>query len=336
MQRPDNKRVVRLRRLRATSALRRMVRETRLVPADLVYPLFVTEGAPEPVPSMPGVARLTVDEAVREATRAASLGISGILLFGIPANKDELGRTACDENGIVPNVVRAIRAAGLDIAIITDVCLCAYTSHGHCGVLSADGKAIANDESLKLLAEMACIHASSGADIVAPSAMMDHQVAALREALDAAGHLAVAIMSYSAKYASAFYGPFRDAASGAPKFGDRKTYQMDPGNALEAVRETQQDIGEGADMVMVKPALAYLDVIRRVRDAAAGVPLAAYNVSGEYAMVKHAAAQGLVDERSATLEVLRSIRRAGADLIITYHALEVANWLKGQILTNGH
>ncbi len=305
-----------------------MVRETRLVSANFIYPLFVTEGAPGPIPSMPGIARLTVDEAVREAARAASLGISGVLLFGIPSTKDELGRVASYPSGIVPQVIRAIKSAGVEIVVITDVCLCAYTSHGHCGVLAADGVTLANDETLDLLVNMARVHADSGADIVAPSAMMDHQVIALRRALDAAGHTSVAIMSYSAKYASAFYGPFRDAASGAPKFGDRKTHQMDPGNALEAVREAQMDIAEGADVVMVKPALAYLDVIRRVKEAVPGVPLAAYNVSGEYAMVKGAAAQELFDEQSATLEVLRSIRRAGADLLITYHALDAAQWLK--------
>ena len=318
---------VRPRRRRINEAMRRLARETHLAPSDLIYPLFVTRTEPGPIDSMPGVSRLRVDEAVREAGKAAELGVAGILLFGIPQAKDADGHRACRPEGVVPATVRAIKDAGLDIVVITDVCLCAYITHGQCGVLTADGRDIDNDPTLEVLARMACAHADSGADIVAPSAMMDHQVRALRQGLDDAGHTEVSIMSYSAKYASAFYGPFRDAASGAPQFGDRRTHQMDPCNAGEAVREAMLDVTEGADFIMVKPAWTYLDIIQRIKRSTEGVPLVAYNVSGEYAMLKVASHAGMLDERQAVLEVLHSIRRAGADLIITYYALDVARWL---------
>ncbi len=329
------------RRLRHTAALRRMVRETRLTADDFIYPLFVTHGRQvrAPIPSMPGIARLSVDEVVREAETALALGIPAVLLFGIPAAKDPVGLENFAPDGIVQQAVRALKAALPELVVITDVCLCEYTDHGHCGVLHdrpaatpdtaaglPDGYVL-NDETLPILAQVACSHAEAGADIVAPSGMIDGMVAALRHALDAEGHTHLPIMAYSVKYASSFYGPFRDAADGAPRFGDRKTHQMDPGNAREALREAALDVEEGADFLMVKPALPYLDIIRRVRDAFPQLPLVAYNVSGEYAMVKAAAAQGWLDERRVTLETLQSIKRAGADLLITYHALEAARWL---------
>ena len=274
---------------------------------------------------MPGVFRHTIDDAVRIAKEAEATGISGLLLFGIPRSKDDTGTRARSSDGIIPQTVQAIKHAGLDLVIITDVCLCSYTSHGHCGVVS--NTTVLNDATLPLLAEVAQIHADSGADVVAPSAMMDYQVSTIRDRLDSAGHQDVSILSYSAKYASAFYGPFRDAAGGAPQFGDRKTHQMDPGNAQEAFLEVDLDIAEGADMIMIKPALSYLDIIRQTRNRWPQVPLFAYNVSGEYSMLKVAAAQGYIDEPVAVLEILRSIRRAGAQGIITYHALDAAHWL---------
>jgi len=314
------------RRLRRTAALRALVQETALRPERFVFPMFVRSGrgVREPIPSLPGHGRLSVDEAVREAESVVTLGIPSILLFGLPDTKDAVGTGAYDDHGVVQQAVRALRAALPDLVIITDVCLCEYTSHGHCGVVR-DG-AVDNDATLELLARTAASHAAAGADIVAPSAMMDGQVGALRRALDGAGMSQTAILSYSAKYASAFYGPFRDAAGSAPQFGDRRGYQMDTANAREAEHEIALDLAEGADAVMVKPALACLDVISRVRRAVA-VPLAAYNVSGEYALVKAAAARGWVDERAAVLEILTAIARAGADIIVTYHAKEAASWL---------
>ncbi len=317
---------VRPRRLRRTAALRALVGETHLRPDRFVFPMFVRFGhqVREPIPSLPGHARLSIDEAVREGESLLSLGIRSVLLFGLPARKDTDGSGAYDGDGIVQQAVRALRAALPDLIIITDVCLCEYTTHGHCGVVR-DG-AVDNDATLDLLAKTAVSQAAAGADVVAPSAMMDGQVGAIRGALDAAGWSHVAVLGYSAKYASAFYGPFRDAAGSTPQFGDRRGYQMDPANGREAEREIGLDLAEGADAVMVKPALAYLDVIARVRPAVP-VPLAAYNVSGEYALVKAAAAQGWIDERAAVLEILTAIARAGADIIITYHAKEAARWL---------
>lgn len=320
--------VTRLRRLRRTPMLRDLVRETRLAPGDLVLPLFAAEGIsePEPVEAMPGVARLPLDALVAEAGDAAALGIPAVLLFGIPADKDEQGSGAWDEGGIVQEAVRAIRSAHPDLIVITDVCLCEYTSHGHCGVPGAVG-AVDNDLTLELLARTAVSHARAGADIVAPSDMMDGRVGAIRAALDEDELESIPIMAYSAKFASAFYGPFREAAGSAPEHGDRRGYQMDPGNAREAVRESLLDADEGADLLMVKPALPCLDVIRRVREAS-DLPLAAYNVSGEYAMVKAAARAGWLDERAAVLEALTAIRRAGADIVISYHAKDAARWLQ--------
>jgi porphobilinogen synthase len=316
----------RLRRLRKTGVLRELVRETTLTPADLVYPMFVQLGEERtPVEAMPGIERVSISNAVDEAGEAHRLGIPAVLLFGVPAEKDEQGSGAYDDEGVVQLAVRAIKEAHPDLLVITDVCLCAYTSHGHCGVVLDDGT-VDNDMSLELLAKTAISHARSGADAVAPSDMMDGRVGALRSQLDAEGHKDLPIVAYSAKFASAFYGPFREAAGSAPSFGDRRSYQMDPANADEAVREALLDVEEGADMVMVKPALPYLDVIRRVKDATR-VPVAAYNVSGEYAMVKAAAAAGYLDEETTVLESLTAIRRAGADVVITYHAKDVARWL---------
>src|SRR5918994_1206776 len=316
----------RLRRLRKTGVLRELVRETTLTPADLVYPMFVQLGEDRtPVEAMPGVERVSISHAVDEAGEAHALGIPAVLLFGIPAEKDEQGSGAYDDEGVVQLAVRAIKEAHPELLVITDVCLCAYTSHGHCGVVLEDGT-IDNDLTLELLAKTAISHARAGADAVAPSDMMDGRVGALRSQLDAEGHHDLPIVAYSAKFASAFYGPFREAADSAPAFGDRRSYQMDPANSDEAVREALLDVGEGADVVMVKPALPYLDVIRRVKDAT-NVPVAAYNVSGEYAMVKAAAAAGHVDEQAIVLETLTAIRRAGADIVITYHAKDAATWL---------
>ncbi|MDE2835851.1 MAG: porphobilinogen synthase [Bacteroidota bacterium] len=330
MAEPDRHRIVRLRRRRSSRAIRRMTREITLSPANLIYPIFVTRCGTGPINSMPGVSRVDIHGAVEVASRAAELGLAGVLLFGIPRSKAPGGQMACKADAVVPAAVRAIKKAGSNIAVITDVCLCSYTDTGHCGMLAEDGRGVDNDRTLPWLARMAQVHADSGADIVAPSAMMDHQVSALRQGLDSQGHSEVSIMSYSVKYASAFYGPFRDAADGSPRFGDRRTHQMDCCNAREALREAQQDIDEGADFLMVKPALAYLDVVRRIRERMEGIPLAAYNVSGEYAMVKAAAEAGLINEQAVVMEILHSIRRAGADLVITYHALDAARWLHHQ------
>jgi porphobilinogen synthase len=318
----------RLRRLRATPALRRMVRETLLSPADFIAPFFVTHGMDvrKPVESMPGVAQLSVDVLVEEARGIASLGVPAVLLFGLPAEKDAIGSEAYAADGIVQRAVMALKDALPDLVVITDVCLCEYTDHGHCGVV--EGGQVLNDPTLDLLARMALSHVEAGADIVAPSDMMDGHVAALRRVLDEAGYSSAPVMGYSAKFASAFYGPFREAAESTPQFGDRRTYQMDPANGREALREVDADLEEGADIVMVKPALAYLDVIRAVRDRVQQ-PIAAYNVSGEYAMVKAAAANGWLDEERVTLEILTGIKRTGADLIITYHAADAARWLEG-------
>src|SRR5438477_6518232 len=309
----------RMRRLRRSERFRNLVRETRLSPDMMIYPIFVCPGEKvrNEVPSMPGVFNLSVDNAVQIARDAEKAGIAGILLFGIPPQKDELGSDAYDENGIVQQALRAIRENVRDLLLITDVCLCEYTSHGHCGVIKHSD--VQNDPTLKLLADSAVSHMRAGADMVAPSDMMDGRVAAIRHALDTEGFTNTPIMAYSAKYASGFYGPFREAAGSAPQFGDRRSYQMDPPNAREALREIALDIEEGADIVMVKPALAYLDVIRRVREHC-DLPIAAYNVSGEYAMIKAAAMQGWIDERRVAMEVLMGLRRAGADVIITYFA----------------
>jgi porphobilinogen synthase len=318
----------RLRRLRQTSGLRGLVRETELSVGHLVYPLFVTHGADrrEPIESMPGIERLTISHLESEAGEIAALGIPAVLLFGIPAHKDEAASGAYDQEGIVQLAVRALKQAQPSLIVITDVCLCEYMSHGHCGVVREDG-VVDNDVTLELLAKTAVSHAEAGADAVAPSDMMDGRVAAIRSQLDTEGHTGTPIVAYSAKFASAFYGPFREAAESAPAFGDRRGYQMDPANGREAVREAKIDVEEGADVVMVKPALPYLDVVRRVRDAV-DVPVAAYNVSGEYAALKAAAQQGWLDERAVVLETLTAIRRAGADMIVTYHAKEAAGWLQ--------
>jgi porphobilinogen synthase len=316
----------RLRRLRTSETMRALVRETRLSPDALILPLFVCEGegVRREVPSMPGVFNLSVDEAVRETEAARSDGIRSVLLFGLPDQKDDVGSAAYDPEAPVQSAIRAIKRSVPEVLVVTDVCLCEYTDHGHCGILIDDQ--IANDPTVDQLVRAAVSHATAGADIVAPSDMMDGRVGAIRQALDERGLEQVAIMSYAAKYCSAFYGPFRDAAGSAPRFGDRRSHQMDPANALEALREVEQDIEEGADIVMVKPALAYLDVIARVKDAF-NYPTAAYQVSGEYAMLKAAARYGWIDERRAMLETLTAIRRAGADIIITYYAREAARAL---------
>jgi porphobilinogen synthase len=318
----------RLRRLRRTGLLRALVRETELSVDHLIYPMFVVAGGERrrPIPSLPGIDHLSIDGAVEEAGAATALGVPAVLLFGVPADKDEQGSGAWDDEGVVQLATRAIKAAHPELLVITDLCLCEYTSHGHCGVLRADG-VVDNDATLDLLARTAVSQAEAGADAVAPSDMMDGRVGALRVALDDHGLSETPIIAYSAKFASAFYGPFRDAAGSTPQTGDRRGYQMDPANAREALREVALDADEGADVVMVKPALPYLDVIRRVRESI-DLPIAAYNVSGEYAMVKAAAAQGLLDERAAVLEALTGIRRAGADIVITYHAKDVARWLR--------
>jgi porphobilinogen synthase len=320
----------RMRRLRATSGLRGLVRETDVRADQLVLPLFVSESASgrEPIATMPGVDRLSLSALVAEAQDALALGIRAVLLFGLPAEKDEHGSGAWDQDGIVQLATRALKQALPELLVITDVCLCEYTSHGHCGVLREDSS-VDNDASLELLAQTAVSHARAGADIVAPSDMMDGRVGAIREELDGAGFADTPILAYSAKFASAFYGPFREAADSAPAFGDRRGYQMDPANGREAVREALLDVQEGADMVMVKPALAYGDLISAVKRATR-LPVAAYNVSGEYAMVTAAAAAGYLDERATVLEILTSLRRAGADTIITYHAKDAARWLAEQ------
>ena len=313
------------RRLRRSDRLRALVRETGVTPGHLIYPLFVApgEGLRREIPSLPGCFHLSVDQAAKEAREVESLGIAGVILFGLPSAKDPVGSEGYAEDGVVQKAVRAIRAACRDLLVITDVCLCEYTSHGHCGVV-ADGE-VRNDPTLELLARMAVSHARAGAHVVAPSDMMDGRVGAIRKGLDAAGLAETPILSYAAKYASAFFGPFREAADSAPQFGDRRGYQMDPANVREALREVRLDLEEGADLVMVKPALPYLDVIRAVKEAV-DRPVAAYNVSGEYAMVKAAAARGWVDEERIVKEILTSIRRAGADVILTYHAKDYARW----------
>ncbi|HEX4109000.1 MAG TPA: porphobilinogen synthase [Solirubrobacteraceae bacterium] len=318
----------RLRRLRRTAGLRGLVRETHLHPGCLVAPLFVAERGPErePIESMPGVDRLSIDALLAEAGELVALGVPAVLLFGIPAEKDEDGSGAWDEDGVVQLATRALKAAHPDLLVIADLCLCEYTSHGHCGRLRSDGT-VDNDATLELLAQTAVSQARAGADIIAPSDMMDGRVGAIRSELDGEGLSDVPILAYSAKFASAFYGPFRDAAGSAPSFGDRRGYQMDPANGREALREALLDVDEGADMVMVKPALPYLDVIAAVR-AATTLPIAAYQVSGEYAMLEFAAAAGALDRRTAALEALTAIRRAGADILITYYAKDVARWLR--------
>ena len=319
--------ILRMRRLRKTEAVRQLVRETAVSPQDFIYPMFVTHGAGvrREISAMPGCYHLSPDEAAREAQEAQSLGIPAVLLFGIPARKDGAGTEAYAENGIVQQAVRAIKRALPEMAVVTDVCLCEYTDHGHCGVI-VDGN-VDNDRSVELIAKTAVSHAKAGADIIAPSDMMDGRVGAIRKALDASGQSSVPIMSYAAKYASAFFGPFREAAGSTPQFGDRRGYQMDPANAREALREIELDIIEGADIIMVKPALAYLDIIARARQRF-DLPIAAYNVSGEYSMLKAAARNGWLDERRAVMETLTSIKRAGADIIITYHAKDAARWLR--------
>ena len=322
--------LARPRRLRRTESIRRMVRETHLHADDLILPLFVVpgEGVRREIGSMPGNYHLSIDRLGPEIDRVKAAGIPGVLLFGLPEHKDEIGSEACASHGSVQRAVAEIKRLAPDLCVITDVCLCEYTSHGHCGQLSADGEVL-NDATLALLTRAAVSHAAAGADIVAPSDMMDGRVGAIRVGLDEAGFDQVAVMSYAVKYASGFYGPFREAADSAPQFGDRRGYQMDPANVREALREAALDVAEGADFLMVKPALSYLDVIRAVAEEYP-VPLVAYNVSGEFAMVKAAAARGWIDERRVALEILTSIKRAGADLILTYHALDAAAWLKEQ------
>ncbi len=316
----------RLRRLRESPTLRRMVQETRLSASDFIYPMFVTHGrgVRNEIGPMPGIYQQSLDNMIAEVGDVVQLGIPAVLLFGIPARKDSVGTEAYEPSGIVQEAIRVIKQTAPEIMVITDLCLCEYTQHGHCGVIS-DGK-VDNDQTLELLAKTAVCQAEAGADMVAPSAMMDGQVGAIRDALDASGHENLPIMAYSAKYASSFYGPFRVAADSAPQFGDRGGYQMDPPNIRQAMREIEQDIEEGADIVMVKPALAYLDVLRAAKERF-GLPMAAYNVSGEYAMVKAAAQNEWIDGERITREILTSIKRAGADMIISYHAKEIAKWL---------
>ncbi len=323
MQFPD----YRARRMRRTEKLRAMVRETRLAPSDFIYPLFVVPGSGvvREIPSMPGQYHYSVDKAAEAAQNAAELGCSGVILFGLPEKKDAVGSEAWSDKGVVQQAIRRIKKAAPDLAVAADACFCEYTDHGHCGIL-LDGQ-LDNDASLENLARLAVSYAKAGVDLVAPSGMLDGFVGACRESLDEEGHTGVGILAYSAKYASAYYGPFRDAVDSAPKQGDRRGYQMDPANSREAVREVAMDIAEGADMVMVKPALAYLDIIRAVADEV-DLPLCAYNVSGEYSMLKAAAEKGWIDYERAVIETLTGIRRAGADVIITYHALEAARWVR--------
>jgi porphobilinogen synthase len=319
----------RMRRMRRTDTLRGLVRETELSPAHLIQPAFVIAGEDvrEEVPSMPGIERFSISHLVEEAGEIAAAGIGALMLFGVPAVKDEAGSGAYDDEGVVQMAVRALKEAHPDLVVMTDVCLCEYTSHGHCGVIRDGSSEVDNDVTVELLAKIAISHALAGADAVAPSDMMDGRIGSIRFQLDEEGHSGVPIIAYSAKYASAFYGPFRDAAESTPQHGNRRGYQMDPANAAEAVREAALDLEEGADMLMVKPATAYLDVVRRIKDATAA-PVAAYHVSGEYSMLKAAAANGWIDERAAVLETLTSIRRAGADAIVTYYAKEAAPWLR--------
>ena len=319
----------RYRRLRLTESLRTMVRETTLDPADFIAPMFVVpgEGIRQPIPSMPGVDRVSPDLAAKDAAELAARGVLSVILFGIPDHKDAVGSPSADLTGPVCRAVEAIKAASPATVVMTDVCLCEYTDHGHCGVIV--DKSVDNDATLPILAAEALAHARAGADVVAPSDMMDGRVRAIRDVLDASGFRNVPILSYAAKYASGFYGPFREAAESTPAFGDRRAYQMDPANVREAVKEILSDVEEGADMVMVKPALSYLDVVRAAKEVT-NVPLATYNVSGEYAMVKAAAERGWIDGKRVTLEILTSMKRAGADLILTYHAKEAAEWLQGR------
>ena len=319
--------VVRPRRLRRSEAIRSLSRETRLSTQGLLYPMFVCpgRGVRNPISSMPGVAQQSVDKFLEECREVEQLGIPGIVLFGIPEKKDARGSEAWAADGVVQRAIEAVRSAKLNLLVMTDVCLCEYTDHGHCGVV--ENGEVKNDPTLELLAAEALSHARAGADIVAPSDMMDGRVGAIRKALDGAGFEDIAIMSYAAKYCSGFYGPFREAAESAPQFGDRRSYQMDPANAREAIREVELDLAEGADMVMVKPALAYLDIIHRVRETF-DVPVGAYNVSGEFAMVKAAAANGWIDEKRIVLEILTGIHRAGASIVLTYHAKDIARWMK--------
>ncbi|MFD0713956.1 porphobilinogen synthase [Paenibacillus sp. GCM10027626] len=326
--------VTRLRRLRRTPALRNMMRETVLTAHDLIYPIFVTHGSgiKEEIPSMPGIHHFSIDRLKEEIDAVVKAGLQSVLLFGVPEHKDEAGTSAYAEDGIVQQAIKAVKAWAPELVVIADTCLCQFTSHGHCGVIEhnplSGAAEIANDPSLELLVRTAVSQAAAGADIIAPSNMMDGFVYAIRTGLDQAGFEQIPIMSYAVKYASAFYGPFRDAAHSTPQFGDRKTYQMDPANAREALREADADVAEGADMLMVKPALAYLDVLRLLKESF-DLPVAAYNVSAEYSMVKAAAANGWIDERAIVLETLTGMKRAGADLIITYHAIDAANWLQG-------
>ncbi|RJX41431.1 porphobilinogen synthase [Paenibacillus pinisoli] len=327
--------IVRHRRLRRTGGLRSLVRETALSADDFIYPLFVTHGkeVKEEIPSMPGVYHLSMDLLEAEIREIAALGIKSVLLFGVPNHKDAHGSSAYDPNGIVQEAIRAVKGWAPELVVVADTCLCQFTDHGHCGVVHQDeatGVAVVdNDKSLELLVRTAVSQAEAGADVIAPSNMMDGFVHAIRAGLDEAGYSDIAIMSYSVKYASAFYGPFRDAAHSAPQFGDRKTYQMDPANSREALREAESDVAEGADMLMVKPALSYLDIVKTLKEQF-DLPVVAYNVSAEYSMVKAAAANGWVDERSIVLEKLTSMKRAGADIIITYHAKDAVRWLRGE------
>ncbi len=316
----------RYRRLRRSESLRTIVRETSLAPSDFIAPLFVVPGAGvrQPVLSMPGVDRVSPELAAKDAKSLASLGVLSVILFGIPEEKDAVGTSSADPEGPVCRAVRAIKAESPKTVVMTDVCLCEYTDHGHCGVIAHD--TVDNDATLPILAAEALAHAVAGADVVAPSDMMDGRVGAIRAALDKSGYRDVALLAYAAKYASGFYGPFREAAESTPSFGDRRAYQMDPANVREAIKEVLSDVEEGADLVMVKPALSYLDVVRAAKEAT-NVPVACYNVSGEYAMVKAAAANGWIDGKRVTLEILTSMKRAGADLILTYHAKEAAEWL---------
>jgi porphobilinogen synthase len=327
--------IIRPRRLRTSPALRSMVRETQLAPTDFIYPLFVThgEGVRHPIASMPGIFQLSIDQLAREAHEVTALGIPAVVLFGLPAEKDPVGLENFAANGIVQQAIRELKTAVPELIVVTDVCLCEYTDHGHCGILNThdlhphlEEGYVLNDETLDILVKVALSHAAAGADIVAPSGMMDGMIAALRTGLDAHDFGHIPIMSYAVKYASAFYGPFRDAADGAPQFGDRKTHQMDPANSREALREAALDVAEGADFLMVKPALPYLDIIRQLSDQFPELPLVAYNVSGEYSMIKAAAANGWLEEERVVLETLTGIKRAGADLIITYHAKDAARW----------
>lgn len=318
--------VIRLRRNRQSAAIRNMVRETTLSPHDFIYPLFVDETISETVPvtSMPGVSRIPLAQVGKAVEKVASLGIPGVILFGIPAKKDATGSSGWDKHGIVQEAIRAAKSASPETCVIADTCFCEYTDHGHCGIL--DGETVDNDATLANLAKESVSYADAGVDMIAPSGMMDGMVSAIRTGLDQAGHQNVPIMSYAVKYASGYFGPFRDAADSSPSFGDRATYQMDPANAREALREALLDVEEGADILMVKPALAYMDIIRTVKDAT-HLPLAVYNVSGEYSMIKAAAEKGWIDEKRVVLETMTGLKRAGADIILSYHALDVARWL---------